>query len=145
MLPAWATPANNGLLDGEHLTTLERIGGGGTMMARAMLPAYAFLRQECQRADVTLTFTGVYRTLDQQKALWIERGGKGVAKPGTSMHGWGLAVDMALDGYGSAAKSIGAHELAVLQWIVAAWELPLAWDYTPDSPLFEPWHLNFTG
>lgn len=46
-----------------------------------------------------------YRTYDQQVYLYnLWKSGKGnkAAKPGTSNHGWGLAADISVGGYGSA-------------------------------------------
>lgn len=45
-----------------------------------------------------------YRTYDQQVYLWnLYQSGKGnkAARPGTSNHGWGLAADISVGGYGS--------------------------------------------
>lgn len=61
------------------------------------------------------------------KLHWLKPGKAAAAVPGTSNHGWGLAVDVA---------NIGSHKL---EWLTAhahefgwSWELPT-----------EPWHLRY--
>ncbi|MFX4270788.1 peptidoglycan-binding protein [Propionibacteriaceae bacterium Y1685] len=60
------------------------------------------------RFGVNLPISGgmsAYRTYDQQVYLWnLYLAGKGnlAARPGTSNHGWGLAADISVGGYGSA-------------------------------------------
>lgn len=41
-----------------------------------------------------LTFTDGYRSLQRQQALFDKYGSGRAAKPGTSNHGWGIAIDM---------------------------------------------------
>jgi LAS superfamily LD-carboxypeptidase LdcB len=41
-----------------------------------------------------ITFTDGYRSLARQQALFAKYGSGRAAKPGTSNHGWGIAVDM---------------------------------------------------
>ena len=127
----------------DRLAPADYAEGGMQLIARRALPSWRFLVNECAKAAVSLTYTGIYRTLEQQHQLWDERKGVGVALPGTSMHGWGLAVDVAVGGYGSAARSIDARSLDVLSWIITAWELPWAWEGTIAGKGFEAWHLNY--
>lgn len=141
VLPDWATAENNGRLDDCHL---ERALGGARIEKNARV-SWDFLVNECLKAGVVLTYTGIYRTLQQQQDLWEERGGQGVARPGTSKHGWGLAVDMSINGYGAGAVAIDNHALDVVAWILIGHQLPWAWEGTPGGRNFERWHLNCTG
>lgn len=49
-----------------------------------------------------LIFESCYRTYDQQQTAWAnyQNGGNLAARPGTSNHGWGLAIDVAMSRYG---------------------------------------------
>lgn len=139
--PSWATYEINGKLDACHLIKVD----GGQRLERTAAITWAYLQNECLSAGLVLTYTGCYRSRAQQEALWIERGGQGVATPGRSMHGWGLAVDMAEMGYGARAVSITKHGLDVVSWILTAHDLPWAWEGRIGSRDFEPWHLNWVG
>ncbi|MFV0285304.1 MAG: M15 family metallopeptidase, partial [Demequina sp.] len=82
-----------------------------------------------------------YRSLAGQRAARADRGWL-AAQPGTSMHGWGAAIDLSpsrLDG------GFGGDEYA---WIIAhapahGWALP-AWA-GPHGTKPEPWHLEYQG
>ena len=59
------------------------------------------LLADAKAAGVTIGITDGYRSYDSQVAVANEKGlysqGGLAAKPGTSQHGWGLAVDLSLD------------------------------------------------
>lgn len=66
-----------------------------------MADKYKALKAGAEAAGYTLNITSsadAYRTYDQQvscKASWTARGKpKNAATPGTSNHGWGMAVDV---------------------------------------------------
>ena len=109
--------------------------------------------------DLTYTYGGCYRTYAQQEALFLQRyrlgyvkgkvnkfyGGKwytlrpGMAQaatPGTSNHGYGLAIDVALGTHPSQAHSLTGPALRWLLWVAPhygfGWEI--------DS---EPWHIRY--
>lgn len=74
-----------------------------------------------------------YRTYDQQVYLWnLYQSGKGnlAARPGTSNHGWGLAVDVRVAPYGSSEYN---------------WLNKYAPNYGfNDGVRGEPWHWEYT-
>lgn len=71
-----------------------------------------------------------YRTLEQQKLLYARylRGGNLAAKPGTSNHGWGLAVDVATPQMRAMVDRIG---------------IPYGWSKTWSDAPSEWWHIKF--
>ena len=84
-----------------------------------------------------LVITGSYRTLEEQVATRAAKGSM-AATPGTSNHGWGLAVDLdEADGYRSAQYT----------WLKAnamtyGWHHPTYMDEGGRGP-HEPWHWEF--
>ena len=88
---------------------------------------------EARKRGLELVPTGSmssYRTLDQQKILYARylKGGNLAAKPGTSNHGWGLAVDVATPAMRSMIDTIGAMYGWSKQW--------------SDAPT-EWWHIKY--
>lgn len=55
-----------------------------------------------KRFGYGLIFESCYRTYTQQQTAWntYQSGGNLAARPGTSNHGWGLAIDVAMTRYG---------------------------------------------
>lgn len=118
--------------------------GNGRIPASALVPighgdhrlhapaARAFERLEAAAAadGVSIGVTDSYRSLDAQVRLAEEKGlysqGGLAAEPGTSAHGWGLALDLDLD---DAAQ---------------AWMRANAWrhGFVEDTPR-EPWHWTY--
>lgn len=81
----------------------------------------------------------VYRTLVEQEQTWLEIGPPIAAAPGTSPHGWGMAVDM-FEGddydFGSAR-----YEWMLVNGPRFGWEnKPWHWE-TGSVP--EPWHFDY--
>ena len=79
-----------------------------------------------------------YRNLDTQYELKASRG-YFAASPGTSMHGWGLAIDLC-------SKETG--DSAVFSWLWAnapsyGWQNP-SWAQLGGSK-YEPWHWEFVS
>ena len=68
------------------------------------------------------------------------------AVPGTSNHGWGLAIDLAIDADGDEQfewppKSLNSTALA---WLRAnAPRYGFSWEGTPGTSSFETWHLRY--
>ena len=73
---------------------------------------------------------GSYRTIAQQRQLYAEylRGGNLAAKPGTSNHGWGLAVDLGSRAMRGMVNRIGAY----YGWSKAWSDAPSEW-----------WHIKY--
>lgn len=86
-----------------------------------------------------MCFNDAYRSLAQQYRIKAERGSF-AARPGTSEHGWGLAVDLC-DGVDLGSSSL------TYQWMRAngplyGWENP-AWALPGGAGPFEPWHWEY--
>jgi len=87
-----------------------------------------------------LLLTDAYRTFVQQESLKIQKG-VWAATPGTSVHGLGLAVDL--------ASNINSDWTPEHRWMVAnagrfGWVNPLwAIDQNPLNGQHEPWHWEY--
>ncbi|WP_369371378.1 M15 family metallopeptidase [Promicromonospora sp. Populi] len=80
-----------------------------------------------------------YRDLDTQYALKESRGWY-AASPGTSMHGWGLAIDLC-------TKETGDSDVYSWLWANApsyGWQNP-AWAQLGGAGAYEPWHWEFVS
>lgn len=137
----------NGKLPGRLLVPAQ----GGGQLHHIAGAAWTQLIEAAAADGIKLSHVGVYRTYGQQLALfydryqlepngakttrkfkgqtWYLRKGKAAAAtPGTSNHGWGLAVDVAHVGSGGR-----------LEWLLA--NAPaLGWSWELQS---EPWHIRY--
>ncbi|GAA2002489.1 M15 family metallopeptidase [Brevibacterium samyangense] len=82
-----------------------------------------------------MEITDSYRTMESQISVASRKPGL-AARPGTSLHGWGIALDMG----GGAATATGTQ----YDWLVAhgaeyGWENP---DWAKSSK-YEPWHWEY--
>src|SRR5699024_5106891 len=100
---------------------------------RMWAPAAQSFKQllaEASAAGIDIGINDSYRTLERQQELVPRLGlyneGGLAAVPGTSRHGWGLAVDLRLDG-------------EALTWMRANAE---RFGFVEDTPR-EPWHWAF--
>ena len=148
--PAAPAPAPAGKVSG-------RCGGGSLSgYANGMLPASALCKLNgtnglLLRADAAAAFNRMaaaggmpcagnsYRSYSQQVAVYAEKPSL-AAVPGTSNHGWGVAVDFACG-----AERFGS---AGYQWLKAngptyGWTHP-SWA-EPGGSRPEPWHWEYTG
>ncbi|WP_454048898.1 M15 family metallopeptidase [Cellulomonas sp. Marseille-Q8402] len=85
---------------------------------------------------------GTYRTYEQQVRLKATKGGL-AAPPGTSHHGWGVAVDFS--GFGG----VGQFDQPLYRWMVEhgpayGWVHPAAMGPGGAGP-HEPWHWEYAG
>ena len=82
-----------------------------------------------------------YRTFAQQQwayNCYINKncnGGNLAAKPGTSNHGWGLAVDVTMTQY-------GGFNSKEYKWLAAN---AAQWNFKTGTVSTEAWHLQYTG
>ncbi|MCB0998688.1 MAG: M15 family metallopeptidase [Ilumatobacteraceae bacterium] len=110
---------------------LQPIGQGGHVLYAPAAEAWQQAVQAAAADGIDLRITDSYRTYDQQVDL-VERkglysqGGYG-ATPGTSNHGWGLAVD------------VDVTDPATLSWMRANGH---RFGYVEAVPR-EPWHWEF--
>lgn len=80
---------------------LAPIGDGDHRLAASAAAAFGDLQAAARRDGVTFGVTDSYRSIDAQVDVAKRKGlysqGGLAAQPGTSQHGWGLAVDLDLD------------------------------------------------
>jgi D-alanyl-D-alanine carboxypeptidase len=111
---------------------LSAIGRGDHRLAAPAAAAFAALELAARRDGVSFAVTDSYRSYDAQVDLVRRKGlysqGGLAAEPGTSQHGWGLAVDLDLDAEAQAwMRTNGAR-----------------FGFEEDTPR-EPWHWAYKG
>ncbi|WP_433078661.1 M15 family metallopeptidase [Dactylosporangium sp. CA-052675] len=83
----------------EH--ALQQVGGAGHRLWGPAATSLDMLMRAARQQGVTIGITDSYRPLAEQVDLAKRKGlysqGGLAAKPGTSDHGWGMAVDLDLD------------------------------------------------
>ncbi|MCU1379915.1 MAG: hypothetical protein JWN29_2898 [Acidimicrobiales bacterium] len=143
--------AENGYVPANRLITVAP----GCRVAREAGPSAALLFRTAKAAGVPLTGRDCYRPLSGQVAVsrqWTDRGNSACAaapstgpdgKPkGTSMHGWGKAVDFGDPGgmrFGSRGYTFLKTQAARLGWNHPGWAEP------GGSACPEPWHWEWVG
>lgn len=97
-MSAWGGHLNGRI----SLSELEYVGmgvisGQPQYLHPTVAAAWRALQGDFKREGVNLLITEGYRTLELQQHYWnrYQAGGTVAARPGTSNHGWGTAVDMA--------------------------------------------------
>ena len=82
-------------------TLLASIGQGDHRLSRDAAAAFKSMAAAARRDGVVLSVSDSYRSLEQQESIVETHGhyseGGYAAEPGTSPHGWGLAVDLDVD------------------------------------------------
>jgi peptidoglycan hydrolase-like protein with peptidoglycan-binding domain len=154
-IPAWVKALGNGNVPMDKMIKVAPLGVGYLIPEAAA--AWRNFQNAALQAGFTLTMTGAYRSYDQQVSLfqerysksntggssknwngtqyWLKSGMAMAAVPGKSNHGWGCAVDAALDGYGSKARTV---DQTFVQWARQA-ALANGWSWEVQS---EPWHFR---
>jgi len=117
------------------IDSLETIGQGGHRLYAPAAESYKALVAAAKLDGIDLTVTDSYRTYDQQVDLAARKGiyadGGLAAVPGTSNHGWGLAVDFnvnspaALEWLKNNGHSFG--------WVEAVKREPWHWEFRPTQ------------
>lgn len=112
-------------------SALEPIGQGGHRLYGPAAAAWSQAVEAAAAEGVTLRVTDSYRTYDQQVDLAARKGlyseGGWAATPGTSNHGWGMAVDA------------DVSDPATLTWIRAnGWKFGFV-----EAVPREPWHWEY--
>lgn len=125
--------AQNGQLPEEWLCNL---GIGDHKLRQDAAVAFAKMNA-AYKADTGKDFelTDTYRTLDAQVSVAGRKPGL-AAKPGTSLHGMGLAIDF---GGGAAQASGPLYDWLVKHGHEYGWENP---DWAKSSK-YEPWHWEY--
>ena len=163
-----ATP--NGKLSRLQLRKIKPQGG---YLYKSVAPHWEAMRKAAKKDGVNLTHVGAYRTYEEQVRLfavrfskdptgdkrgitrrwhgqtwYLRRGMAPVAVPGTSNHGFGIAIDCALlvgrevlpitanpDGKGGWASGV--------DWLLRnAHRFGFTWEIA-DGPGAEPWHIRY--
>jgi peptidoglycan hydrolase-like protein with peptidoglycan-binding domain len=157
-IPSWVKNCGNGSIPLDRMIKVAPLGSGYLVPEAAA--AWRNLQNAAAAKGFSLTMTGAYRTLQGQtdlfkqrytttntgrkskvwngKTYWLKPGMAMAAVPGTSNHGWGCAVDTALNGYGNAAQSVREPYLS---WAVAN-ARKYGWSWEVQS---EPWHLRLVS
>lgn len=117
-------------------SALASVGYGSWVLSRYCVADYKAMNAAFRsRFGVNLPISGsmsAYRTYDQQVYLWnLYQSGQGnkAAYPGTSNHGWGLAADISVGGYGS----------SYYNWLSSN---ASRWGFRNDVS-GEPWHWGY--
>lgn len=89
-------------------------------------------------------FKGCYRPLSEQQRAWNNEPPGNAARPGTSNHGWGLAIDFAISA--SQSMTYGSEEY---KWLMnnaykVGWVNPPSMRASGSGP-HEPWHWEYAG
>lgn len=144
------------------LSLLRSLKGTHGVMHRFAATAFNCLQLEAMFAGVDLQSVGTYRPLATQVAMfndryspyptlrvpkvmrryngktyWLKRGKAPAAVPGTSNHGWGLAIDIASASGERLDWMLGLHPL--LSPVV---KYGFTWE-TASGPNAEPWHIRY--
>jgi len=123
------TPMENGRLPDEVLAP-----AGGVRLAQEAAEAFEAMVAAAAGDGVMIAITDGYRTFDAQVDL-KQRKGWLAATPGTSMHGWGLAVDLDLRVTDLAWLQANAADYG---WVHPPWA-------RPGGSKPEPWHWEYVG
>lgn len=119
----------NGRIDNNNLIKIE---GGAHFLKPAAAKAYKAMQRAAKRDGIDFAVTDSYRDYDAQVRLAREKGlyseGGLAAEPGTSNHGWGLAVD------------INVNDPKVLAWLEKHGS-----KYGFKTIPREPWHWEYEG
>jgi LAS superfamily LD-carboxypeptidase LdcB len=150
--PADLTHAMNGLLRPD---LLRKIGPTSGQLHRHAATAWNCLRLAAFFDGISMDHVGAYRTLSRQTSLFKERysltpQGRNITRkvngqtyylrdgfapsssPGASVHGLGLAIDV--------ANASGDR----LEWLLAGNAEKFGWSWqVANGPQAEPWHLQY--
>jgi LAS superfamily LD-carboxypeptidase LdcB len=154
--PAALDGQQNGRIAPDRMLSVETNGTVATLV-RPAAHAWAALVAAAERDGHTLVPFSTYRSYDRQKALflarysttykanvdrkiwegktWYKHTGATTAAPGTSNHGWGLAVDVRVK-RGGVERPIDDPAVA---WLVAN-EHRFGFSHEIQS---EPWHIRY--
>lgn len=126
--------APNGLLAAENLCELP---SGLQMRADAAQAWWRLSMKYRRRFGETPCLTDGYRSLDAQRRLRAEKPGL-AARPGTSNHGWGLAVDLCggVESFSSAEYDWLNSKENGSGWVNPRWA-------QEDGSKPEPWHWEY--
>lgn len=115
-------------------TSLSPLTGSNERMWAPAAEHLNVLLADAKKAGVSISITDGYRTYDSQVRLADQKGlysqGGLAAAPGTSEHGWGLAVDLGLDATSQAWMRQHAKEYGFVENVPRE---PWHWEFAPSS------------
>lgn len=122
---------------------VKGVGNGQYMRADAA-EAFNTMVQQAAADGITLVAGSAFRSVIEQSVLYAEYVARlftapTVAKPGTSNHGNGIAVDVAVNP--TTSVHYGTQEFAWLQ----ANGGRFGFDWSEGQSVNEPWHWDFVG
>jgi len=130
---------------------------GGFRVAEVCFDAFTQMMADMRAAGLNPELASGYRTYWDQFAMYTDavnkygtaRGSQIAARPNTSEHHLGLAVDILVPGSNVSNKS---HEMSeVQQWLIAhCWDYGFILRYPEGSTeitgiIYEPWHYRYVG
>ncbi|MBB6173550.1 LAS superfamily LD-carboxypeptidase LdcB [Nocardiopsis mwathae] len=124
----------NGLLPNDALCELYE--DGHYLRADAAVDFLKMNEAYQERFGRSMCITSSYRDLSNQHRVYAEQPPGNAAVPGTSNHGWGLAIDLCGGVQNQGSEPFNWLEQNSRQW---GWFHP-QWAYS--SP-FEPWHWEY--
>jgi len=181
VMPADLRNVQNGKLPFTLLTPVYFPGVGHLSLHPQAARAWNAMAVVCfAETGVKLSTTGTYRSYDAQvqvfnqrmspvynpitcttttrtwngKRYWLKRNCSPVAVPGTSNHGWAIAIDTAIHAPGKVLPI--TSNLTVWRWLQRnaagfgwSWEgvkVPGNWEPGQVAPAgFEPWHIRYVA
>ncbi len=115
-------------------SALGDIEGTNHMLWAPAADAFELMRADAANAGVTIGITDSYRPLAVQERLAKEKGlysqGGLAATPGTSNHGWGMALDLDLDANALEWMRENGHEYGFVEDVPRE---PWHWTYRPAA------------
>lgn len=121
---------SNGRIPLDALTDI----GGGHRLENSAASAWNEMVADAKADGVSLSPGSSYRDFAGQQRVRAEKGGKvATAKPGTSVHGWGKAVDVS----GGEAQAWLRKNGGKYGWV---WP---EWAQRKGTKSFEPWHFEY--
>lgn len=129
-----ASDSANGLLPDSALCELPQ--GGEFLRADAAVDFIEMNQAYAEKFGEEMCVTSSYRDLPNQQRVFAEQPPGNAAVPGTSNHGWGLAIDLCGGVQNEGTPQFNWLEANSEQW---GWFHP-QWAYS--SP-YEPWHWEY--
>lgn len=133
-----ATAYPNGLFPASALCPLWQ--APGEMLAPRAAAAFNAMSQAyAKQTGSPICVTDSYRTLSQQYVTKAKRG-RFAARPGTSRHGLGMALDLCggINNFGSPAHLWMKQNAPLYGWFHPSWA-------GPNGATPEPWHWEYAG
>lgn len=134
-----------------------RLNGEEPVLIKPAADAFNKWAEEITKQGGCMTVSSIFRTYAQQVAVKAKKEkegkGKSAAKPGTSPHGWGIAIDISelyqlVNGDSSPSLNASAREKDIYKFIASTgekfgWYNP--WRLADGSGVDECWHFEYWG